>query len=169
MILSAKETKMRSATVAIAFSALMAAAVPAQGRIVSPGYDKSWGKPGVSLADYRADAVACGRKAASIDLAGTGPAKAFVAGSRILENGSDWDTWIAALQITAPEHNFERAGDLLQAALDRCLQERGYQKFKLTSEQRHRLSKLPLGSDARHAYLHSLAADPEVLSRQAVD
>ncbi|HEX5182978.1 MAG TPA: hypothetical protein VFW19_07480 [Allosphingosinicella sp.] len=146
-----------------------AAAMPAQARYVSPGFAMSWGKAGVSLADYRSDAVACGRHAAGLDLAGTGPARSFKAASRILENGSDYDTWVAALQIAAPERNLEKAGDLMQATLDRCLVERGYHKFKLTSEQRHRLSKLKMGSDQRHAYLHSLAADPDVLSRQAAD
>ena len=41
--------------------------------------------------------------------------------------------------------------------------------FKLTTEQRHRLSKLPVGSDARHAYLHSLASNPDILARQAAE
>ncbi|HEY1605182.1 MAG TPA: hypothetical protein VGF77_06250 [Allosphingosinicella sp.] len=156
--------------IGFAFSlCMLAAAMPAQARYVSPGYAMSWGKPGVSLADYRADSVACGRQAAGLDLAGSGPARSFKAASRILENGSDYDTWIAALQIAAPERNMEKAGDLMQATLDRCLQEHGYHKFKLTSEQRHRLSRLKIGTDQRHAYLHSLAADPDILSRQAAD
>lgn len=169
MNLVVKETNMRNFTVAIAFCVLTATAMPVQARYVDPGYDKSWGKVGVSLADYRADAVACGRQAASLDLAGTGPARSFVNASRILENGPDYDTWVAALQIASPERNMEKAGDLMQAALERCLRERGYHKFRLTAEQRHRLSKLPIGSDQRHAYLHSLAADTDVLTRQAAD
>jgi hypothetical protein len=162
-----KEATMRGTIAATGLCLL--AAIPAQAHYVSAGYDMSWGKAGVSLADYRADAIACGRQAAGINLAGTGPAKSFVAASRILENGPDYDTWIAALQIASPERNMEKAGDLMQATLDQCLREHGYQKFRLTSEQRHRLSKLPPGSDQRHAYLHSLAANPDVLSRQAAD
>ncbi len=159
---------MHRPAVAIALVAFMAA-LPAQARYISPGYDMSWGKAGVSLADYRADAVTCGRKAAGINLAGSGPAKSFKAASRILENGPDYDTWVAALQIASPERNLQKAGDLMQATLDQCLRELGYHKFRLTAEQRHRLSKLKPGSDQRHAYLHSLAADPTILSRQAVD
>lgn len=159
---------MRSLTVVISLVALTAG-MPVQARYVSPGYEMSWGKAGVSLADYRADAVACGRKAAGLNLAGTGPAKSFKQASRILENGTDYDTWVAALQIAAPERNLEKAGDLMQATLDQCLRDRGYQKFRLTAEQRHRLSKLKPGTDERHAYLHGLAADPNVLSRQAAD
>ena len=73
------------------------------------------------------------------------------------------------MQMIGPERQFAKAGDILESALERCLREHGYRKFKLTSEQRHRLSKLRVGSDARHAYLHSLASDPEVLTRQATD
>jgi hypothetical protein len=62
-----------------------------------------------------------------------------------------------------------KAGDILEGALEHCLKDRGYRKFKLTSGQRHRLSKLPLGSDARHAYLHSLASNAQVLETQAAD
>jgi hypothetical protein len=73
------------------------------------------------------------------------------------------------MRMISPERQFAKAGDILERAVERCLSERGYRKFKLTSDQRHRLSKLPIGSDARHAYLHSLASDPEVLTRQAAD
>ncbi|HEX4737040.1 MAG TPA: hypothetical protein VH331_05720 [Allosphingosinicella sp.] len=159
---------MRRISVAITLCAL-AAAMPAQARYVSPGYDKSWGKPGVSFVDYRNDAVSCGRQAAGLDLAHTGPARSFVAGSRILENGSDYDTWATALRVAAPQHNIEKAGDLLEAALERCLHEHGYHKFRLTAEQRHQLRKLPIGSDERHHYLYSLGSDPGVLAKQAIE
>ncbi|MDB5693407.1 MAG: hypothetical protein JWO81_2470 [Alphaproteobacteria bacterium] len=158
---------MRRLIVAIGLSAL--AAIPAQARYVSAGYDKSWGKVGVSLAAYRGDAVACGRQAASLDLAGSDPARALVLASRLIDNAPDVETASDAMRIASPERNFLKAGDLLQAALERCLTQRGYRRFKLTSGQRHRLSELPIGSDARHAYLHSLASNPDVLTRQAVD
>ena len=74
-----------------------------------------------------------------------------------------------AMRIASPERNFLKVGDMLEAAVERCLTARGYHKFKLTSGQQRHLRKLPLGSDARHAYLHSLASDPDVLKRQAVD
>ena len=62
-----------------------------------------------------------------------------------------------------------KAGDIMESALEHCLKARGYRKFKLTSAQRHALAKLPVGSDARHAYLHSLASNARVLETQAAD
>lgn len=159
---------MRGTIVAITLGALTAA-MPVQARYVSPGHDKSWGKPGISFDQYRDDAVTCGQQAAALDLRESDPAKALVVASRLLDNVPD--VWAAseAMRLASPERNFAKAGDLLQATLERCLHERGYRKFKLTSEQKHRLSKLPIGSDARHHYLYALASDPEVLTRQAID
>jgi hypothetical protein len=163
---------------------------PAAARLVSPGLGISWGKPGISLAQYRADAIQCGQNAAATDLAGTDPAKALVIGSRMIANdpnaspaavvdpragpaasadvvGSAGST-PGVEQMIGPDRQIAKAGDILETALERCLARHGYRKFKLTGEQRRKLAKLPLGSDARHAYLHSLASDPEVLERQAV-
>jgi hypothetical protein len=167
------------------------AAGPAAARLVSPGLGISWGKPGVSLAQYRADAIQCGQRAAGTDLAGTDPAKALVVGSRLMENdpsvgpGAVVDPTAGpsaaadavagagsspgVMRMIGPERQFAKAGDILENALERCLREHGYSKFKLTSGQRHRLSKLPVGSDARHAYLHSLASNPDILTHQAAE
>lgn len=170
---------------------LAVAAAPAAARLVSPGAGISWGKAGVSLDQYRKDAIECGRNAAATDLAGTDPAKALVIGSRLMENdpnaaaGAVVDPTAGpaaaadvvagagstpgVMQMIGPERQFAKAGDILEGALERCLKTRGYRKFKLTSEQRHRLAKLPPGSDARHFYLHSLASNADVLARQAVN
>lgn len=164
---------------------------PASGRLVGPGLGISWGKPGVSLTQYRADAIECGRNAAATDLAGTDPAKALVVGSRLIGNdpnatpGAVVDpmagpaagpdamqnagSTASVVQMIGPDRQIAKAGDILETALEHCLRQHGYRKFKLTSEQRHRLSKLPIGSDARHRYLHRLASDPEVLTRQAAE
>jgi hypothetical protein len=182
---------MRLSIIAVAAACAAAAAGPAAARLVSPGLGISWGKPGVSLAQYRADAIACGRNAAAFDLAGTDPARALVVGSRMIDNdpnatpGAVVDPMAGpaagpdAMQnagstanvtrMIAPDRQIAKAGDILESALERCLRQHGYRKFKLTSEQRRRLSRLPVGSDARHAYLHSLAADPDILTRQAAD
>ena len=177
------------ATIAAAIAGMTA--TPAEARLVSAGIDRSWGKAGVSLAQYRADAVACGRQAAGTDLAGTDPAKALIVASRMIDNNAQpissgaqdatqppgatagaldsAGTTPDAIRMIGPDRQIAKAGDILHAALDRCLSSRGYRVFRLTAEQRHRLARLPLGSDARHAYLHSLASDPQVLERQAVD
>jgi hypothetical protein len=47
-----------------------------------------------------------------------------------------------------------------------CLVERGYQEFRLTSEQRAHLATLKVGSNEYHEYLYSLGADPSVLKKQ---
>jgi hypothetical protein len=150
---------------AIFFLAVAALTMPAEARLVGPGFSKSWGKAGVSLDQYRADAITCGREAAATDLRNSGPAKALVLASRLIENAPDIFAASVAWQMAAPDHNIPKAGDLLQARLDRCLIARGYRLFKLTAGQRHRLSRLPTGSMARHAYLHSLASDARVLER----
>jgi hypothetical protein len=159
---------MRRLTVATALCAL-AAAMPAHARYISAGYDKSWGKAGISFDDYRNDSVTCGRQAAGLDLRNSDPAKALVLASRLIDNAIDYQDAAEAMRIASPERNFGKAGDLMQAALERCLRDRGYHKFKLTDAQRHRLSKLKPGSDARHHYLYSLGSDPQVLARQAID
>jgi hypothetical protein len=180
---------MRALVTALSLAILLAA--PAQARLVGPGIAKSWGKAGVSLARYRADAIACGERAAGTDLAGTDPARALVVASRMIDNNAQYTPGAVndplagpsaaagaldsagstpdAVRMIDPQRQVAKAGDILHSALDRCLAARGYREFRLTRDQQRRLRKLPLGSDARHAYLHSLASDPEILTRQAAD
>ena len=182
---------MRRSILLVCLIVATAAFPAAAARLVNPGAGISWGKAGISLAQYRKDAIECGHRAAATDLAGTDPAKAFVAGSRLMESDPNAGP-VALIDPTAgpaaaadamasagsaanvnrmigPERQFAKAGDILERALEHCLEGRGYRKFKLNSEQRHKLSKLPLGSDARHAYLHSLASNARVLETQAAD
>ena len=70
---------------AVATAAAFAASA-AGARLVSPGFSISWGKAGVTLTQYRADAIACGQNAAATDLSNTDPAKALVIGSRLIGN-----------------------------------------------------------------------------------
>ena len=138
---------MRVSILLIASAAAFAAA-PVDARLVSPGLNISWGKPGVSLAQYRADAIACGKIAAATDLAGTDPAKALIIGSRLMENdptvgpGASTDPTAGpsasadavagagsspgVMQMIGPERQFAKAGDILESVLERCLKEHGY-------------------------------------------
>jgi hypothetical protein len=150
----------------LAIALIATSAVPAQARLVAPGHSLSWGKPGVSLEDYRSDAVACGRQAAAVDLRGTGPAKSFVLASRLIENAFTLEDTTNAMWIASPERNFGKAGDIMKEALDGCLIAKGYRQFKLTGAQQKKLGKLPTGSLQRHAYLHSLASNPDILAHQ---
>jgi hypothetical protein len=55
-----------------------------------------------------------------------------------------------------------------EAKLKGCLVERGYQEFRLTSEQRAHLATLKAGSNEYHEYLYSLGADASVLKKQGL-
>lgn len=153
----------------LACAAAAALSAAAEARLVGPGRSVSWGKPGVSLEAYRTDAVTCGRQAASLDLRDTGPAQSLVLASRLIENATDVESAGVAMWIASPERNIGKAGDMMKAALDQCLIEKGYRQFRLSDAQRRKLTKLPTGSLERHAYLHSLASNPEILSRQAAN
>jgi hypothetical protein len=165
------------------------AATGAHAKMVTAGTDKSWGKPGVSIDRYRAEGLACAQEAAASDLAKTGPARALVIASRLLENDptpgpiatatpqSGGAAAVDAIPSTSsagivanigPQRQILKAGDIMKAKLEQCLTQLGYVKFKLTGEQRRRLRSLREGSDERRAYLYSLASDPNVLARQAV-
>jgi hypothetical protein len=58
------------------------AATPA---LAAPAPVESWGKAGISLNQYRADAVECGRAGYYLDISRTEDAKAFVRASKQLE------------------------------------------------------------------------------------
>lgn len=153
---------------------LLAAALPAAA-IAEPPPLLSWGKPGVSFATYRADAVGCGMRAYYSDVANTDGAKNFVQGSRLLdtyagapgdpmENARMMGTIVEGTHVDASLKNVKQ----YQIDLDaKCLLDHGYHRFRLTDDQRKHLEKLKAGSDARHAYLHRLAADPDILQAQA--
>jgi len=151
----------------------------------------SWGKPGVSMADYRLDSGQC-----IIEASGGGPTQGADAstskstdpnqtsdtsGSRGGTNGpagvasggaivysgsaSPEDANQAAIQQRAQELSAKRAQKL---NLERCLASRGYRQFKLTPEQTAHLAKLPEGSAERRTYLHSIGSDPAVMKAQGL-
>ena len=150
------------------------------------GIETSWGQVGVSYLAYRSDAAACENEAVSIDIARTLEVYQLIMASRALDNAysTAWmanppvwgglmffDPWNAAYQVErsfAVADNIDRVRAMLQAAMDSCLRQHGYRRFRLSAEQRARLKKLPLGSQRRHEYLYSLATDPAVLEAQAI-
>jgi len=173
---------MRITTALIAMATLGACAAPAG--------MTSWGKPGVSMVDYRLDSAQC-----IIEASGGGPAKGAGAsggnstdpnqtsdtsGSRGATNGpggtsgggaivysgsaSPDDANQAALQQRAQELSAKRAQ---KTVMEQCLASRGYRQFRLTPEQAAHLAKLPEGSAERRTYLHSLGSDPAVIAAQS--
>ncbi|MCH8616520.1 hypothetical protein LZ016_10455 [Sphingomonas sp. SM33] len=156
--------------------------------------ETSWGRSGVTYAEYRSDAAACEKEAASTEIAGTPEVRELVKASRALDNvyASAWMAYPAAaagmasptgivssvsnpgnaaLRVSrsfAVEDNIQDVRAMLQKTMDACLLRLGYRQFRLTSEQRERLKKLPLRSARRHLYLHGLARDPNVLQAQGL-
>jgi len=141
----------------------------------------SWGKPGVTLETYRADAVECGREGYYLDISNTDAAKVFKDASRQLENneaslGMTGGNLDRAMQIandsgriverTRPAERMKQVRTLLQDTVAGCLRARGYSQFQLTHAQRQYLKGLKPGSPERHAYLHGLASNPAILAAQ---
>ena len=164
----------------------------------APAPETSWGKAGVSLSDYRLDATRCLSLVEHLDLVGTEPANALIQGTRRIDSiyaqaggefsgagqpvGQNGPSGQAAastavqpgsqvmnvVEFTRPQHRINQVRDLMRVAMDACLTELGYSRFRLTDAQQERLRHLRYGRPERHAYLHSLASDPEVLRTQAV-
>jgi len=140
----------------------------------------SWGKPGVSIDQYRTDAITCGRVGYYTDVSKTDAAKVFRDASGQLEtNEADltnatgpriMDIVTRSARIvdsTRPQERMKDVGNLMQARIDHCLRGRGYTRFKLTATQRKHLEHLHLGSAERNVYLYGLATDPDVIKTQA--
>ena len=144
--------------------------------------DVTWGKAGVTLDEYRADSIACGSEAYYLDVANTTAAQRLVAASRQLQTIEDtrprptrMDEAIGygadignTINHYRPDRQFEAIEDIQQQTLDNCLTLRGYHQFRLTDDQQRQLRQLDRGSERRRAYLHSLAADAEVLRQQSL-
>ena len=150
---------------------------------------ETWGKAGVSFEQYRDDAVSCGRTAHYADVSDTDHARAFVQASRRLEAADDNGmgapgatpaedmhrmAQLAARseQIRAGIRPEKRMRELLAAlvsVVERCLEERGYSRFRLTVEQQQALNRLRKGSPERHHFLHALASDEGVLASQRIE
>ena len=153
---------------------LLAATLPLAA-LAAPAPQFSWGKPGVSLATYRAESIGCAMRAYYTDLSDTHAAKNFVEGSRQINaivnsgmGGTDAGISIGhVVDSVDPDRNIKEVRKLQLDLVAKCLRDHGYQRFRLTEDQRAHLQKLKIGSDKRHAYLHDLAADPAILSAQA--
>lgn len=151
----------------VLFALILAGAATAA--IADPAtHDTSWGKANVSLADYRADAIACARLAVATDVSHTEAAKILVRASDRIQYALTPMDVAQDVAAARPERQFEEVSDIQHKALADCLVARGYQRFTLTKAQRKHLAKLTPGSDERRAYLHALASDPEVLAAQGI-
>ena len=158
----------------------------------------AWGKPGVSMVDYGTDVGMCTGLAAmetsgnGANTAGgingtNGTARAANGGDAAVSGGAAGGGPIGApnsvgggnYQGMASQDMVQRAAtqetsQAMAARLQRestykgCLIGRGYQEYRLTSEQRAHLSSLKTGSKEYHEYLYSLGADGQVLAKQGL-
>jgi hypothetical protein len=123
------------------------------------------------------------------DVSETDHAKAFVVGTRRLQAADDHSMGPAGAssdeemyrmaqlgarseQIRAsvrPEMRMRELHAGLVSIVERCLESRGYSRFRLTREQQAQLRRLDKGSPERHRFLHMLASDTGVLASQRIE
>ena len=158
----------------LGLSALALASSPALA--VGKRSNVTWGRAGVSLASYHGDALECANRAYGVEVqmrpygptfAGFGasflPAAVWtnLTPGRIPFHSTDY---VEGYRHAAWVDTVEQ----LQAVVDNCLVEKGYQRFRLTSAQMRTLRGLRQGSAERERYLHGLGSDAQVLSAQAI-
>jgi len=132
----------------------------------------SWGKAGVSLLQYRADAIECGRLGASHDIRDAEPTARFLryfnAQQQVLNGppGQTTGDYQSIQRLYRPQQRVADVQAMLVSITEQCLSDRGYRRFRLTKDQARALNRLPKGSRSRHLYLHSLASDQAILASQ---
>lgn len=177
---------MRAVGLAGSIAMVLSASALAKEPAVTP-QSSSWGKPGVSFAQYRDDAVQCATIAANADVANTEAAKTLVTATRDLDRTSDLVSMAYTSGTSAttasgavsnagiyqhtiekyrPDQQFAAIKAYQYALLENCLTSRGYVHFRLTKEQIVRVRHMKLGSDQRRDYLYRLSSDPTVVSAQ---
>ena len=147
----------RTVLFASAALALALAASPAAAR-------DSWGKANVGFAEYRADADQCSSAAFDAKLWYQPIYHLVRAGY-----GMSMDVYSYGHAVHMVQHAVTATiADQLQNAVDRCLIDRGYTRFRLTEAQDRQLGRFHRGSTERAHFLHGLAADPGVMAAQAI-
>ena len=136
--------------------------------------NESWGKPGVTLAQYRADALECAQLTygAPITLHPLPPMPTGFFGVA-LPNGEWLDLRPGHVKIytTTLVEGVKHAAwmdvsEQLQVVLDRCLLDKGYTRFRLTAAQMAQLDHLKKMSPERVQYLYRLGSDANVVAAQ---
>jgi hypothetical protein len=143
---------------------LLAAAI-ALATIATPAAARdSWGKANVGFAEYRADADQCSSAAFDAKL-WLEPVYHVIRAAMPLQA----DIYTLAWSRQTMVHGVTvTIADQLQGAVDRCLIDRGYRRFRLTEAQERELGRFRHGTMERAHYLHRLAADPAVMATQAL-
>lgn len=129
---------------------------------------ESWGKPGVTFDQYRADSVECAKIGYFRDVSQDEPGKRFITGFTAADNnlngGGDASDWINSILRTQPDRQKRRLHAIQVGDVERCLAGKGYSRFLLSRGEVKMLKRHPRGSEARHRYMHQLAARVEAAS-----
>jgi hypothetical protein len=158
----------------LGLSALALAASPALA--VGKRSDQSWGRAGVSLASYHNDALDCANRAYGVNVQMRPYGPTFAGFGFSVLPAAVWTSLTPGrvpIYSTDYVEGYRHAAwmdtvEQLQAVVDTCLSERGYQRFRLTSAQMRTLRHLEQGSAEREQFLHSLGSNAQVLSAQAI-
>jgi hypothetical protein len=125
----------------------------------------SWGKPGIHYDQYRADSVECAKIGYFRDVAQDEPAKRFIRGFETADRLMNFpspadagDDWMFSVRRTQPDRQKQMLQAIQVGDVEQCLTGKGYRKFMLTTSEEKALRQYPRGSEARHRYLHTLAA-----------
>ena len=90
------------------------------------------------------------------------PAKRFITGFTAADNnlnsGGGASDWINSILRTQPDRQKRRLHAIQLGDVERCLADKGYSRFRLSRSEVKTLARYPRGSEARHRYLHTLAA-----------
>src|ERR1044072_3114162 len=132
----------------LGLSALALASSPALA--VGKRSNESWGRAGVALAAYHSDALDCANRAYGVEVTMRpyGPASSAWAGAFL--PAAVWTSLTPGripIYTTTYVEGYRHAAwmdtvEQLQAVVDSCLVEKGYQRFRLTSAQMRTLRGL---------------------------
>lgn len=130
----------------------------------------SWGKAGVGMDAFLADAAYCANSTAGVRgervLLVQGPAGITTSVDKNNSEASNQSLDAMLGQAEAVRRaQIQADRRARQQAHDQCLAEKGYREFHLTRAQRAHVASLPEGSPERAAYLHQLGADPAVIAQ----
>jgi hypothetical protein len=165
--------KVRLAAVAALSVALIGA--PADAMKVKK-HDESWGKPGVSFAQYRADALECANRTYGVQVK-LNPMPPMPTGfyGVALPNGEwlDLEPGRVMIYTTTLVEGIRHAAwmdvsEQLQRVLDTCLVGKGYTRFRLTAGQMQQLHHLKRTSPERQQFLYRLGSDAAVVLPQKI-
>jgi hypothetical protein len=158
----------------VGLAAAALAATPASA--VGKNKNVSWGKPGISFADYRADALQCANRAygVQVSMKPYGPSATGLLGGVMPAA-----IWLKLTPGSIPVYStdyvdgYEHAALLdtieqLQAVVDTCLAGKGYHRFRLNSAQMEELHRLRMGTPERAQFLHGLGSNGQVLAAQGI-